>query len=227
MEDNKNIKGADAQEEKPRHDEKSETVKTGESGRREDKSGQKNGRKQFEKDEKQTEKDAKHHEKDDRHPDKAAEKIEKLEKELAQAREKIAADKNDYLRLMADFENLRRHSAEDRLNLINTAAEDTIKGLLPVLDDCERALEMLSKSGDEAAKEGTNLIYNKLMAYLKTKGLEVIDAKGKKFDTDFHDAVAQLPVEDKDKKGLVYDVISTGYLLNGKVLRHAKVVVGI
>lgn len=162
-------------------------------------------------------------EKEDR---KFQEKIEKLEKELSESREKIAADKNDYLRLMADFENLRRHSAEDRLNLISTAAEDTIKGLLPVLDDCERALELLSKSGDEAAKEGTNLIYSKLMAYLKTKGLQVIEAKGKKFDIDFHDAVAQLPVED-DKKGMVYDVISTGYLLNGKVLRHAKVVVGI
>ncbi len=210
MEDNKNMKNASQQEKAKASDEKAEegNVRPAEGDKHSDRREDKKDRRS---------------EKEDR---KLQEKIEKLEKELSESREKIAADKNDYLRLMADFENLRRHSAEDRLNLISTAAEDTIKGLLPVLDDCERALELLSKSGDEAAKEGTNLIYSKLMAYLKTKGLQVIEAKGKKFDIDFHDAVAQLPVED-DKKGMVYDVISTGYLLNGKVLRHAKVVVGI
>ncbi len=210
MEDNKNMKNASQQEKAKASDEKAEegNVRPAEGDKHSDRREDKKDRRS---------------EKEDR---KFQEKIEKLEKELSESREKIAADKNDYLRLMADFENLRRHSAEDRLNLISTAAEDTIKGLLPVLDDCERALELLSKSGDEAAKEGTNLIYSKLMAYLKTKGLQVIEAKGKKFDIDFHDAVAQLPVED-DKKGMVYDVISTGYLLNGKVLRHAKVVVGI
>ena len=88
-------------------------------------------------------------------------------------------------------------------------------------------MEILSKSSDEAAKEGTTLIYNKLMAYLRTKGLEIIDAKGKKFDTDFHEAVAQFPVPEEDKKGLVFDVVTTGYTLNGKILRFAKVVVGI
>ena len=96
--------------------------------------------------------------------------------------------------------------------------------MLPVLDDCERAMEILNTSIDEAAK---GLIYDKRMKYLKTRGLEKIEAKGKKFDTDFHEAVAQVPVEDKDKKGLVYDVIETGYTLGGKILRYAKVVVGI
>lgn len=158
---------------------------------------------------------------------KLVEKIAEMEKELAQAKEQAEKEKNDYLRLMADFENLRRHSAEERLNLISSASVDTIKGLLPVLDDCERAMEILSKSSDEAAKEGTTLIYNKLMAYLRTKGLEIIDAKGKKFDTDFHEAVAQFPVPEEDKKGLVFDVVTTGYTLNGKILRFAKVVVGI
>ncbi len=158
---------------------------------------------------------------------KLTEKIAELEKELEAAKELAQKEKNDYLRLMADFENLRRHSAEDRINIIATASVDTIKGLLPVLDDCERAIEILSKSSDEAAKEGTNLIYSKLMAYLKTKGLEVIDAKGKKFDTDFHEAVAQFPVPEEDKKGLVFDVVTTGYTLNGNILRFAKVVVGI
>lgn len=155
------------------------------------------------------------------------EKIEALEKELKETKEQLAKEKNDYLRLMADLENLRRHSAQERINLMASASEDTIKGMLPVLDDLERAMELLSKSGDEAAKEGTTLIYNKLMAYLKSKGLEVIEAKGKKFDTDFHEAVSQFPVQDESQKGLVFDVISTGYTLGGKILRYAKVVVGI
>ena len=155
------------------------------------------------------------------------EKIQILEKEKKVVEERLAKEKDDYIRLMAEFETFRRRSAEEKLALVSSAASETIKGLLPVLDDCERAMELLRTSSDEAAKEGTGLIYDKLMKYLKTKGLEKIDAKGKKFDTDFHEAVAQVPVEDKDKKGLVYDVVETGYTLGGKILRYAKVVVGI
>lgn len=155
------------------------------------------------------------------------EKIEKLEKEKKETEEKLAKEKDNHIRLMAEFETFRRRSAEEKLSIVSSASADTIKGLLPVLDDCERAIELLEKSSDEAAKEGTGLIYNKLMKYLKSKGLEVIEAKGKKFDTDFHEAVAQVPVAEKEKKGLVYDVVETGYLFNGKILRYAKVVVGI
>ena len=155
------------------------------------------------------------------------EKVEALEKEKKAAEDKLAKEKDDYVRLMAEFETFRRRSAEEKLSIVSSASADTIKGLLPVLDDCERAIELLEKSSDEAAKEGTGLIYNKLMKYLKSKGLEVIEAKGKKFDTDFHEAVAQVPVAEKEKKGLVYDVVETGYLFNGKILRYAKVVVGI
>ena len=155
------------------------------------------------------------------------EKIDSLEKDKKGLEEKLAKEKDDYVRLMAEFETFRRRSAEEKLAIVSSASADTIKGLLPVLDDCERAIALLEKSSDEAAKEGTGLIYNKLMKYLKGKGLEMIDAKGKKFDTDFHEAVAQVPVEDKDKKGLVYDVVETGYTFNGKILRYAKVVVGI
>lgn len=104
---------------------------------------------------------------------------------------KLAKEKDDYVRLMAEFETFRRRSSEDRLNLISSAAADTIKGLLPVLDDCERAMEILEKSSDEAAKEGTSLIYTKLMDYLKTRGLAKIEAKGEDFNTDFHEAVTQ------------------------------------
>ncbi len=156
----------------------------------------------------------------------AGARVEELEREKKALAEALAREKDDYVRLMAEFETFRRRSAEEKLSLVTTASADTIKGLLPVLDDCERALELLSKSSDEAAREGTGLIYDKLMKYLRSKGLEVIDAKGKKFDTDFHEAVAQVPVEE-DKKGLVYDVVGTGYLLGGKILRYAKVVVGI
>ena len=151
---------------------------------------------------------------------------ETSEKKLAELNDKLSKEHDDYIRLMAEFETFRRRSAEEKLNLVSSAAADTIKGLLPVLDDCERAMQMLASSSDDAAKEGTSLIYNKLMDYLKTRGLEVIDAKGKAFDTDFHEAVTQFPAPSEDLKGFVIDVVQTGYLLNGKVLRYAKVVVG-
>ena len=159
---------------------------------------------------------------------KIEQKLNTLLKENEELKASVAKEKDDYIRLMADFENFRRHSAEAKLELVSSAAADTLKGLLPVLDGCERAMKMLEEnSADEVAKEGTALIFNKLMGYLKTKGLEVIKAKGEKFDTDFHEAVAQFPVPEEDKKGLVYDVVQTGYTLSGKVIRYAKVVVGI
>ena len=159
---------------------------------------------------------------------KIEQKLNTLLKENEELKASVAKEKDDYIRLMADFENFRRHSAEAKLELVSSAAADTIKGLLPVLDDCERAMKMLEEnSADEVAKGGTALIFNKLMGYLKTKGLEVIKAKGEKFDTDFHEAVAQFPVPEEDKKGLVYDVVQTGYTLSGNVIRYAKVVVGI
>ena len=148
----------------------------------------------------------------------------KKELEKAQAAKKEEDDK--YLRLLAEFDTFRRRSAEEKLSLVSSAAADTVKGLLPVLDDCESALKMLANSKDTAAIEGTTLIYNKLMDYLKTRGLTVIEAVGKDFDTDFHEALTQVPAPSEELKGKVIDVFQTGYLLNGKVLRYAKVVVG-
>ena len=153
-------------------------------------------------------------------------KEEEFNKKIEEVEGKLAKEKDDYVRLMAEFETFRRRSSEDRLNLIASAAADTIKGLLPVLDDCERAMEILEKSSDEAAKEGTSLIYTKLMDYLKTRGLAKIEAKGEDFNTDFHEAVTQFPAPSEDMKGKVIDVVQTGYMLNGKILRYAKVVVG-
>ena len=155
-------------------------------------------------------------------------RIEELEKKVAELDDKVAKDKDDYIRLMAEFDNYRRRTSQEKLELVSMASTDTIKGLLPILDDCERAIKVLLESNDsDAAKEGTELIFSKLMGYLKTKGLAVIDALNQPFDTDLHEAVAQFPVQDEEQKGKVFDVVQTGYTLNGKVIRFAKVVVGI
>ena len=160
--------------------------------------------------------------------DKSKEQIAALEKKVEELEAKAAKDKDDYIRLMAEFDNYRRRTAQEKLEIVSMASVETIKGLLPVLDDCERALQVLKDSDDsDAAKEGTELIYNKLMTYLKSKGLAVIEALGQPFDTDVHEAVAQFPVQEEEKKGKVFDVVQTGYTLNGKVIRFAKVVVGI
>lgn len=144
---------------------------------------------------------------------------------------KLAESNDKYIRLAAEFDNYRRRVAKEKLDLISTAGEDVIKGLLPVLDDCERALQVLETATEteaaKAAKEGTELIYNKLMGYLKSKGLAPIEAVGKELDTDFHEAVAQFPVQEAEKKNKIFDVTQQGYTLNGKVIRFAKVVVGI
>lgn len=146
-------------------------------------------------------------------------RIEELENSLAK-------EKDDYIRLMAEFENFRRRSAAERLELINTASEKIVVELLPLLDDCERALKALENSQDsEMAKEGTEMIYNKLVSVLKAKGLKEIEAAGLEFDTNFMEAVAQFPVQDEEQKGKVFDVVQKGYMLGEKVIRYAKVVV--
>ncbi|MFA6334764.1 MAG: nucleotide exchange factor GrpE [Bacteroidales bacterium] len=156
------------------------------------------------------------------------EKAKEQSKEKS-ADEKIAELNDRYLRLAAEFDNFRRRSAKERLDLVMTASEETIKGILPVLDDFERALDVLHKTdGDHVvAIEGTELIYNKLFAYLETKGLKMIESIGKELNTDFHEAIAQIPAPDKANKKKIIDVVQQGYTLNGKVIRFAKVVVGI
>ena len=154
-------------------------------------------------------------------------KLADLEARLEGQKEELEATKTDYLRLMAEFDTFRRRTAEEKLALVSSASADTIKGLLPILDDCEIALANLEKSADsEVAKEGTQLIFNKLMNYLKGKGLERIEAKGSDFDTELHEAVTTFPAPSEELKGKVLDVVQTGYTLGGKVLRYAKVVVG-
>ncbi len=157
----------------------------------------------------------------------AKEAAEQADKKVADAEKKADDAKADYLRLMAEFDTFRRRTAEEKLALVSSASADTIKGLLPILDDCEIALGALEKSTDsDAAKEGTHMIFDKLSAYLKGKGLERIEAKGADFDTELHEAVTTFPAPSEELKGKVIDVVQTGYTLGGKVLRYAKVVVG-
>lgn len=155
--------------------------------------------------------------------------VPEIQQKEESAEEKIAELNDRYLRLAAEFDNYRRRTAKERLDLVVTASEDTIIGVLPVLDDCERALEVLRQAeGDHSiAIEGTELIYNKLFTFLESKGLKKIDAKGKDLNTDFHEAIAQFPASGKSHKNKIIEVVQQGYTLNGKVIRFAKVVVGI
>jgi molecular chaperone GrpE len=132
-----------------------------------------------------------------------------------------------FLRLFADFDNYRKNCNKDKIDLIKTASQRVIEGLLPVLDDFDRAIEA-NKERNESDEQldGFTLIYNKLFTFLKQQGLQPMDSLGKEFDTDYHDAVTQIPAPSDDMKGKVVDVIQKGYLLNDKIIRHAKVVVG-
>lgn len=157
-----------------------------------------------------------------------APKAEASQSETDKLSEQLAKKTDDYRRLMAEFDNYRKRTAKERLELIAVAGEDIIKGLLPVVDDFERALNVLKGSDTmAAAKEGTELIYNKLIDYLKSKGVAEIESVGKPLDTDYHEAVAQVPAAEDSGKGVIFDVVQKGYTLNGKVIRFAKVVVAI
>lgn len=132
-----------------------------------------------------------------------------------------------HLRLLAEFENFRKRSVRDKIDLMKTAAQDTMTALLPVLDDFIRA----KKSADaddsiEAFSDGVNLVYQKLFSVLKTKGLEVMETNGHDFDPEFHEAMAEIPAANEDQKGKIIDTIEQGYILNDRIIRHAKVVVG-
>ena len=142
--------------------------------------------------------------------------------------EKLEELNKKYLLLYSDFENFRKRTSKEKIELIQNAAENTIKDLLPVVDDYERALVNFEKFEDEKflkAKEGIELIYNKLMSILTQKGLKPMNAKGEKFDENLHEAIAQVPAESEEQKGIVLDETTKGYYLHEKVIRYAKVVV--
>lgn len=147
---------------------------------------------------------------------------------LEEAKKQVQEEKNRYVYLMAEFDNFRRRVSQEKIDLIDTAAKGVINDLLPVVDNFERALKSMEESeASDSAKMGTELIYKQLLDVLKKKGVTEIDAMGKELDTDEHEAVAQIPAPEEDKKGKVVDVVQKGYKLNGKVIRFAKVVMGI
>lgn len=147
---------------------------------------------------------------------------------LEAAQQEIARLKDSYLRLLADLENTRRRAAKDKIEITATANKDLLTTLIPVADDFERAMASFSSSSDvEAIKEGVDLIYTKFFKALESKGLSRMDAKGEKFDAEIHDAIAQFPAPSEDMKDKVIDEVEKGYYLNGKVVRFAKVVVGV
>ena len=148
-------------------------------------------------------------------------------KELLQQKElEVEKEKKEYLFLMAEFDNFRKRTVRERADLIKSASEKALKGLLPIVDDFERGLDAIRDTTDaEAVKEGMELIYNKFVKYLADNGVKEIESTGKPFDTELHEAVAMVPAEKEDEKGTVKDTVQKGYMLNDKVLRHAKVVV--
>ena len=148
------------------------------------------------------------------------------EKALEEEKAKLAELNDKHLRLQAEFDNFRKRTAKEKIDLTVTASESVIKDILPVLDDFERALQNMEKNGNEADMHGVKLIFNKLKDTLRKKGLEEIEAMDAEFNTDEHEALTMIPAPEEDKKGKVLDVIQKGYKLNGKVIRFARVVVG-
>ena len=164
----------------------------------------------------------KHHKREhkrrgEKHDD-STEKLQEMGEKLAEAQDK-------YVRLYSEYENYRKRTNMEKADLIVNGSKDMIKAVLPVVDDMERALTAMAD--EDVAKEGVQLIYNKLMNILSQKGLKPIEAKGQKFDENLHEAVTQFPAADEKQKGTVMDVVEKGYYLNDKVLRYAKVVVAV
>jgi molecular chaperone GrpE len=132
-----------------------------------------------------------------------------------------------YLRLYSDFDNYRKRVIKEKVELSKTASEDVISGLLSVLDDFERAIGAMGENDEDPVKHGIILIFNKFKSTLMQKGLAETESMGKEFDTDFHEAIANIPAPSEELKNKILDVTQKGYTLNGKVIRFAKVVVGI
>lgn len=151
---------------------------------------------------------------------------EKLSQQLEDAQKTIEEQQDKYLRLAAEFDNYRRRTMKEKAELIKNGGEKAITAILPVLDDLERAIKAPDTSDEvKAMREGIELIHSKFLKILTQEGLQKIETEGKDFDTDYHEAIAQIPAPAEDQKGKILDCVQTGYTLNDKVIRHAKVVV--
>lgn len=152
---------------------------------------------------------------------------EEEKKEEKSDKEKLAELQDKYLRLTAEYDNYRKRTLKEKMELTKSAGEDILNELLPIMDDFERALQSIDEAGDiQAVKDGVHLIYNKFKDFLNQQGVKEIEAQDKDFDTDKHEAVSKVPAQNEELKGKVVDVVQKGYYLNDKVLRYAKVVVG-
>ena len=159
-------------------------------------------------------------EKKEKKKDKSEKKIEKLKTELADIKDK-------HMRLQAEFDNYRKRTLKEKMELVKSGGENVLSNILPVIDDFERALTAFEEMEDEnPLKQGINLIYTKFQEFLKQNGIKEIEAKEQDFNVDLHEAVTKIPAPDKKLKGKVVDVIQKGYLLNEKVIRFSKVVIG-
>ena len=160
-------------------------------------------------------------------PEKELTPEEKLQAEVEKLQAEQEEMKDKYLRLSAEFDNYRKRTMKEKAELILNGGEKAFKAILPVIDDMERALATMQKATDvDAVKEGVDLIYNKFIQILGQNGVHAIDTKEKELDTDFHDAIAIIDAPSEELKGKILDCVETGYTLNDKVIRHAKVVVG-
>ena len=158
---------------------------------------------------------------------KSESKEKKLNEEIKELKEKNNELNNKFIRLYSEFDNFRKRSLKEKEDLRKTASKDVIISLLPVLDDFERAMNSLNETEkNDNTIDGIKLIYNKLMTALKNRGMEQIEAIGNDFDTDFHEAITQIPAPKKSMKDKVIDEIEKGYLLEGKVIRYSKVIIG-
>lgn len=153
--------------------------------------------------------------------------VEKLAKDLEDAKAELEKQKKEYLFLLAEFDNFRKRTLKEKSDLVKNAAEKAMLDILPVVDDFERALQAMHDSSDlESVKEGVDLIYDKFVKYLENNGVKAIDSNNADFNTEFHEAVTTFPASDESLKGKVIDTVQKGYMINDKVLRHSKVVVG-
>lgn len=151
---------------------------------------------------------------------------EQLANMLEEAQQMVREEKDKYLRLSAEFDNYRKRTLKEKAELIKNGGEKTLTAILPVLDDFERALKNMEASEEtKAMKEGVELIFSKFQKILGQEGLQKIETEGQAFDTDFHEAIALIPAPSEDLKGKILDCVQTGYMLNEKVIRHAKVAV--
>jgi molecular chaperone GrpE len=159
--------------------------------------------------------------------DKKTKKKSKDKELIAELENKLKESDDKYIRLSAEFDNYRKRTLKERMELTKSAGESVILNILPVIDDFDRAIQsMADEHNENAIKDGIELIYNKFHDFLKQNGISEIDAKGKEFDTDIHEAITKIPAPEDGLKGKVVDVVQKGYSLNEKVIRFAKVVIG-